>query len=351
MTSPAGPAPALLGILYDFPQGDGGALFEDALRVGLDAARRSFDRPVELLAVHARGLPSGSAHEIEQGFVQLAEAGVLAVVGPSISDNALVVQPLTDRFELPAVNYSGGEHTRGAWMFHYQVGSLQEEPVMLADHIAGRDLRRVVLAHDHSAVGRGYADAFADACAARGVELLSSAAVSPLAQDLGQVVKRLRGADPECLCYLGLGVAARALALALSAEGWEVPVVANSALMFGYAQKAWRAEWEGWAYVDTVSDANSERAALRERSARSAAGPIGVAAYDMGRLLGEAFERAGHLTRSGVRQGLEAVKALPAASGAPGTVMGFGPWDRGALKGPYLVLRSWRQGKTVELGA
>ena len=349
MTGAPGPAPALVGILYDFPQADGGALFEDAFRLGLEAARRSFDRPVDLLAVHARGLPSGTAHEIEQGLLQLADAGVLAVIGPSISDNALVAQGLVDRTEMPAINYSGGERTRSAWMFHYQVGSLQEEPVVLARHLGERDLKSVALAHDHSAVGRGYAEAFVEACAAQGVELLSSAAVSPLADDLGPVVKRLRAAGAEALCYLGLGVAARALALAVAAEQWEVAVVANSALMFGYAQKEWRAGWEGWTYVDTVSDANAERASLRERSPRSAAGPIGVAAYDMGRLLGEAFERATHLTRDGLRRGLEAVKALPAASGAPGTVMGFGPWDRGALKGPYLVLRAWRDGKTVEL--
>ncbi len=52
-----------------------------------------------------------------------------------------------------------------------------------------------------------------------------------------------------------------------------------------------------------------------------------------------------------MRQGLERVKALPAASGGEGTVMGFGAWDHGALKGPYLVLRSWRDGKTVEVRA
>ena len=349
MSASGGPAPALVGILYDFPQADGGKLFEDALRLGMEAAHRSFDRPVELLAVHARGLPSGSAHEIGQGFEQLAGAGVLAVVGPSISDNALVAQPLTDAHQLPTINYSGGERTRGAYMFHYQVGSLQEEPVVLAAHLAQRRLQTVALAHDRSAVGRGYAEAFVESCARHGIDVVSSAALSPLSQDVASVVGRLRAAEPQCLCYLGLGVAARALALAVLDEKWDVPVVANSALMFGYAQKEWRAGWDGWTYVDTVSDANPVRAALKQVSSYTAAGPIGVAAYDMGRLLGEAFERADHLTRQGVRQGLESVKALPAASGAPGTVMGFGPWDRGALKGPYLVLRSWRDGRTVEL--
>ncbi|HZU80581.1 MAG TPA: ABC transporter substrate-binding protein, partial [Acidimicrobiales bacterium] len=216
-------------------------------------------------------------------------------------------------------------------------------------HLAVTGRRTVALAHDHSAVGRGYGDAFTAACSAVGVDVLMSAPVSPLAQDVTPVVRRLRATEPDALCYLGLGVAARAVALGLEAEQWGVPVVANSALMFGYGRKDWRAGWEGWVYVDTVSDRNAARQELRERSARSAAGPIGVAAYDMGRLLGEAFERAAHLTRDGVREGLEQVKSLPASSGLPGTLMGFGAWDHGALKGPYLVLRSWRDGRTVEL--
>ena len=29
--------------------------------------------------------------------------------------------------------------------------------------------------------------------------------------------------------------------------------------------------------------------------------------------------------------------------------MGFGAWDHGALKGEFLVLREWRDGKTVQV--
>ena len=50
-----------------------------------------------------------------------------------------------------------------------------------------------------------------------------------------------------------------------------------------------------------------------------------------------------------MRDGLERVKRLPAASGHGGTTMGFGQWDHGALKGPFLVLRTWREGRTVQL--
>jgi hypothetical protein len=76
---------------------------------------------------------------------------------------------------------------------------------------------------------------------------------------------------------------------------------------------------------------------------------VGVAGYDIGRLLGEALALAPGRDRPGVREGLERVKRLPAASGHAGTLMGFGQWDHAALKGEYLVLRTWRGGRTVQL--
>jgi ABC-type branched-subunit amino acid transport system substrate-binding protein len=352
MSSPAQlAAPIVVGVLYDFPQGDGGALFEDAVRLGIDevAASGRLDRPVELLPRQAHGLPAGTAHDVERAFTELADAGALAVLGPSISDNGLIVGPLADATGLPCINYTGGERTRGAYMFHYQVGSLEEEPAVLARHVAGQGRTSVAVAHDHSPVGRRYAEFFAEACATAGLDITGTAAVSPLTEDASPAVQRLRAGTPDGLVYLGLGVAARAVAVAIESEGWDLPVFANSALMFGYARRDWRAGWEGWVYVDSVADDNSLRAKLRERSPRSAAGPIGVAAYDMGRLLGEALARAAHLTRDGVAEGLERVKQLGACSGMEGTTMGFGHYDHGALKGRYLVLRQWLAGKTVQV--
>jgi branched-chain amino acid transport system substrate-binding protein len=351
MSNPAGhAAPIRVGVLYDFPQADAGALFEEAVRLGLDEAGGGrLDRDVELLPRQAHGLPAGTAHDVERTFAELVDAGALVVLGPSISDNGLIVGPLADAAGLPCINYTGGERTRGDFMFHYQVGSLEEEPTVLARHLAGQHRAAVAVAHDHSPVGRRYAEFFAEACATLGIDITAQAAISPLAEDVTPVVARLRSGQPEGLVYFGLGVAARAVALAVQSEGWDVPVVANSALMFGYARRDWRAGFEGWVYVDSVSDDNAARARLRQRSARSAAGPIGVAAYDMGRLVAEALVRAAHLTRDGVRDGLERVKQLPASSGMEGTTMGFGHYDHGALKGRYLVLRQWRDGKTVQV--
>jgi branched-chain amino acid transport system substrate-binding protein len=349
MQSP--PAPILVGLLFDFPQADGGTSFEEAVRLGLDeiATTGRLDRPVEFVTRLARGLPLGTAHDVSTAFGELDEEGVLLILGPSISDNGLIVGPLADDHRIPCINYTGGEHTRGEFMFHYQIGSLEEEPPLLARRLAERGLRSAAVIHDQSPVGRRYAESFEDARALYDLDTTGVATISPLAEDVKPVVARLRDTGPDGLVYLGLGVTSRAVAVALADVGWPVPVVANSSLMFGYARPDWRDGWAGWEYLDGVADDNTMRRRLREKSKRAAAGPIGCAAYDMGRLVGEAIARAHHLTRAGLKEGLERVKQLPATSGVEGTTMGFGHYDHAALKGQYLVLREWRDGKTVQV--
>ena len=50
-----------------------------------------------------------------------------------------------------------------------------------------------------------------------------------------------------------------------------------------------------------------------------------------------------------IREGLERTKLVRAASGFEGTTLGFGRWEREALKGPYLVMRQWVDAESVEV--
>src|SRR5262249_50864959 len=147
-----------------------------------------------------------------------------------------------------------------------------------------------------------------------GLELAGTASVSPVAQDVTPVVERLRTLEPDALVYLGLGVSSRPVAVALADRGWDIPVVANSALLFGYLRSDWRDGWGGWEYVDVVADDNERRQRLLA-DFPAATGPMGCAALDMGRLLAEAVVRSDHLTRDGIRDGFERVKRLPATCG------------------------------------
>jgi ABC-type branched-subunit amino acid transport system substrate-binding protein len=299
-----------VGLFFDYAQPDGGAYHQAGVELGLTTITgldEVLGEPLELLCRDANGLPAGSEAEVADGFRSFVAEDLTAVIGPSISDNAMVVTPIADELEIPCINYTGGAHTRSRWVFHYQVGSLEEEPAVIAAHLRAIGLDRVAVVYDESAVGRGYLDFFR----AAGAHVVQAAAISALSTDLVAVLTDLRASEPDALVYFGLGVASRAVALAVTELAWGVPVVANSSLMFGYARPDWRAGYEGWAYVDTISDGNRARTALRD--------------------------------------GLERVKRLPATSGKDGTLMGFGPWDHGALKGEFLVLRSWVGGRSTEV--
>jgi branched-chain amino acid transport system substrate-binding protein len=335
-----------IGVLHDFPQADDA--FERALRLGIDDTG-TLDRGIELVIEAVRGLPFGSERAVRDGFGALDAAGVLLVVGPSISDNALIARDLAARAELPAINWSGGERTRGPWMFHYQVGSLEEEPLVLAARLAQRGLRRVAVLHDHSPVGRGYLEHFVHAAGRLGLELTAALAISAVGGDLAPVVERARASEPDALAYFGLGAVSHDVARALKAAGWNPPVVANSSLMFGYLRRDWRDAWAGWEYVDAIADDNPQRQALAARDPRLAAGPTTCAGYDIGRVVALAVRDAEHLTRAGVADAVRRVKRLPATTGAAGTTITFGHFDHAALKGDFLVLREWRDGESVQV--
>jgi len=344
-------SPIRLGVLYDFPQGDGGDLFERCLRHGIADATttRPLDRDVEFVPVHARGLPIGSEHEVITAFDDLATKGVIAIVGPSISDNCLIAAPRADAHRIPAINYSGGERTRREWMFHYQLGSLEEEPIVIAERLAARRLDRAAVLYDQSPVGRRYFERF-DAVRTRlGLDLAAAATIAPTADDVASELEQLRAAAPDALVYFGLGMASHAVAVARREAGWEVPVIANSALMFGYIRPDWRDDWAGWEYVDQIADDNAQRRRFADLDPAAAAGPVGCTAFDIGRLLGTALAHCEHLTRAGLAEALRSVKRLPATTGHPGTTMGFGHFDHAALKGDYLVLREWKHGRTVQV--
>ncbi len=337
-----------IGLLFDFPQGDGGHGLESALRLGLTASGVHLD-DVVITRRETIGHPTGRVSDVVVGFDELVAEGVDIIIGPSISDNCLAPRDAADRAKVPTINYSGGERTRSEWMFHYQVGSLEEEPPLLVARMSEQAMTRCVVIHDASIVGDRYREVFGWSTTDAGIDIAHSAAIDPLATDLDTLITELRGYSPDVVVYLGLGASSHAVATAIIDAGWDVPVLANSALMFGYIRPDWHEAWARWEYIDTIADDNTTRQALAALDRRTAASPVGCCAYDIGRLVGAAAHRADRVDRDGLREGLERVKQLLSASGYNGTTMGFGVQDRGALKGHFLVLRAWRDGRSVQV--
>jgi ABC-type branched-subunit amino acid transport system substrate-binding protein len=341
-----------VGILNDTGQNPrGGTETEYWLRLAVDEVSASGRLPakVEFLTVAADGLPSGTAAAVAQAYETLVERDVALIVGPAIGDNALEVAPLAERHRVPTLQWSGAERARGDYIFQLQVGSHEDESVVLARYFASLDARRLGIVHDDSSIGWRHLEYLQTEARIQGLDIAVTASIAPLAQQAGVPFATLSAAPIDGLLYLGLGVAAPAVAEAARAHGWNGPRAMNTAGLRGYVED-YAQRIDGWVYVDLHADDNRTLRHLCDRLDIAPRRRLAAAkGYDLGRLVAEALARAPEPGRRGVRRGLEAVKWLPAAEGREGTILGFGHCDRAALHGQYLVLRQWRDGRTVEL--
>jgi len=345
-------APIRLGVLNDSRVGPPPNPHIEGLLaqvVGELRAAGRLDREVELINVYGLGLPEGSAAVVERCYAQLAEQDVLMILGPAIGDDALVATPLADRYRIPTLNWAGAERARGDYMFHLQVGSHEDEPVILARHLASQGVKRLGVLYDRSPIGVRYMEYLRAEAQILGQRIASAVPISPIADNAEAQTEEVLDGRPDGIVYLGLGFSTPPFAKALAARGWRGPSVLNTAGLRGY-DPAYAKAIDGWTYLDMFADGNATLNALRGRLGPEGPPPFWAAvAYDIARLTGEGLARAPELTREGVREGLEQIKWLPAAEGHEGTLLGFGVQDRGALHGRFMVLRRWVDGQTVQV--
>jgi ABC-type branched-subunit amino acid transport system substrate-binding protein len=339
----------LLNDMADGPPATGDVTEE--LRREIDAVRAEgrLDAQIEFVHAYGLGLPAGTAAAVERAFDELVAKDVVMIVGPAIGDNALIATPLAERARVPTINWAGAERGRGEWMFHLQVGSHEDESLVMARHMKRVGAKRLGVVFDQSPIGTRHLEYLYDEAAVIGIEVVAAEPISPLATDADAEVNGVLSARPDGFVYLGLGLSTPPVAAALTARGWQGPRIMNTAGLRGY-HGDFAQVCDGWFYVDMHSDGNQTLAALREARGVPPEKALWLAkGYDLGRLVAEALARAPEFSREGLKLGLEKVKWLPAAEGEDGTLLGFGIQDRGALHGRYLVVRQWVGGKTVEV--
>lgn len=347
--------PLLVGIISDMaaaePADGSSEQFESSLRLALDPiiASGRIDRQVEFVRSFGLGLPWGTAHAVERAFAELDAQGVLAVLGPAIGDNALIATPLAGRYQIPTINYAGTERARSEWMFHLQVGSHEDEGVVIARHLKQLGVGRIGVVFDKSPIGRRYFRFLQAECEDLGILVATAIGISPEPADSAQEAAAIKAANVDAVVYLGLGLALPIVSGALQAEGIDQTRITNTAGLWGY-QPDFAGKIDGWVYLDMIADDNRQLAKVREMLPAGGQFQTRIGfAYDMGTLIGEGLARASEFTRHGIREGLELIKWLPAAEGHDGTMLSFGNFDRGALHGRYLVVRQWLDGQSVEI--
>ena len=344
--------PIKLGYLFDFvlPEGfptemraDLTQSFELVFEQGLEQGL--IDRPVQIVFREVEGLPKGSVKAVIDAYGELVDEGCLAVFGPSITDNCVPTREAIEaRFHVPAISVTGSEEWLGEWTFSLSMGSMTDEPIFWAHLLAKGGHNDVGVLVEQSLVGESYSRSFRRACRDKGIRIVAEEPIAQTAQDIGDAVRKLHEAKVQALVHCGFGFGVVLINPTLQELNWDPPRFMGTSF-----QNAWinKIVWDaivGWTGVDQYDDGNLVgQQFLDQYAARYGRRPeycVPVVNRDLATVLLHAFADAKPLSPKGVKEALERVKLLPAASGAPGTRISFGKWmHRGWMGAGYLVAR------------
>jgi ABC-type branched-subunit amino acid transport system substrate-binding protein len=314
-------------------------VFEEGLE------RRLIDRPVEIVFREVEGLPKGTVKAVIDAYAELVDEGCLAIFGPSISDNCIPTrEAIEQRFRVPAVSVTGSDDWLGEWTFSFPQGSLTDEPIFWTDLLVKGGHTQVGVLVEQSLVGESYLRSFRSACRYAGIRIVAEERIAQTAQDVAGALRKLYEAKPGALVHCGFGFGVVHVNSVLQALGWDPPRFTSTAFQNAWMNPVmWRA-FLGWTGIDQYDEGNPVgQRFLDQYEAACGRRPqycVPVVNRDIATALLRAFADAHPLSPRGVKEALERVKMLPAASGSPGTRVSFGKWTRRAWMGAgYLVAR------------
>lgn len=344
--------PIKLGILFDFllPGGFPDDLWQDfclPLEMIFEEGRERgrIDRPVELVFRHVEGMPKGTLKAVVDGYGELVDEGCLAVFGPNIGDNAVgLKEHIEDRFRVPSLSVTGSDDWLGEWTFAMPQGSHTDEPIFWAELAARGGHTEVAALIEESLVGDAYIRNLRKACADRGIRIVAEEWIPQVARDVTPQVQACYDAKATALVHCGFGFGLVFINSALERLGWDPPRYMGTAWQNGFLTDVlWKA-CLGWVGLDQYDERNPVGQAFldryEERTGRRPGYFLPLVNRDIATILLHAFADAHPLSPRGVKEALERVKMLPAASGSPGTRLSFGTWTRrGWMGSGYLVAR------------
>lgn len=315
-------------------------VFDEGLKQGI------IDRPVQIVFREVEGLPKGSIKAVIDAFGELVDEGCLAVFGPAVTDNTVPTrEAIEERFRVPAISITGAEEWLGEWTFALPMGSMSDEPIFWAQLLAKDGHTEVGVLVEQSLVGESYIKSFRRACRDAGVRIVAEQPVAQTAQDITDAVRKLHDAKAPAIVHCGFGFGVVQINPALAALGWDPPRYTGTAFQNAWLHPLMWNAFLGWTGVDQYDEANPVGQRFLDQYevayGRRPQYCVPVVNRDLATVLLHAFADAHPLTPRGVKEALERVRMLPAASGAPGTRLSFGRWTRrGWMGAGYLVART-----------
>jgi branched-chain amino acid transport system substrate-binding protein len=342
-------SPARVGVLIDYLEDSGG--YDEnilpALRLVADdyVSRGILDRPVEFVVRAVQGLPNGSFRAVRDAFYELADEDALVIFGPWVSENGVALRRyVEDLAQVPIITMGASESMLGEWVFGLPAGSMEEEPIIMATVAALDGCRSVGLAFEDSLIGREYLRTTREACRDAGLAISAEVAIPQVASDKRAAMAILAADKPDAIMHVGFGLGIVGMNAALEAIGWMPPRYTTTAFEFAATGEWWRQQLAGWIGLDQYDERNQTGQAFldqfHERYGHRPEYFFPLYCCDVGRLMMTALATARPLTGPAVKDALERIKMLPAATGAPGTRVRFGKFIRhGWVGSEFLVAR------------
>jgi branched-chain amino acid transport system substrate-binding protein len=315
-------------------------VFAEALKDGV------IDRPVQIIYREVEGLPKGTIKAVIDAYAQLVDEGCLLVFGPHISDNAIPArEAIEERFRVPAISVTGSDDWLGEWTFAFPMGSMTDEPIFWSDLLAKRGLTEVGVLVEQSLAGQTYLKFVRDTFPRKGIRIVAEAHVAQTAQNIGDAVRSLHEAKAQAIVHCGFGFGIVFTNAVLQELNWDPPRFTSTAFQNAWINPVMWNALLGWTGNDQYDEANLVgQRFLDQYEAAYGRRPqycVPVVNRDVAVTLLRALTDAHPLSPRGVKEALERVKMLPAASGAPGTRVSFGKWTRrGWMGAGYLVARA-----------
>ncbi len=344
--------PIKIGYLMDFklPEGFPETYFQDLTQpfdlVFTQATEQGLlDRPIEIIYREVEGLPKGSVKAVIDAYGELCDEGCLAIFGPHITDNCVpTVEAINERFKVPCISVTGSDEALGEWFFAFPQGSMTDEPIFWTDLLAKGGHSEVGVLYERSLVGETYLKYFRKACKHKGIRITAEASIAQTGQDVTEAVQALHEAKVPAIVHCGFGFGIVFVNPALEGLNWDPPRFCGTAFQNAWLNPIMWNAFMGWTGVDQYDEGNLVgQRFLDEYNDAYGRRPewcVPVVNRDVAMTLLRALTDAHPLSPRGVKEALERVKMMPAASGAPGTRVTFGNWIRRAWMGAgYLVAR------------
>jgi ABC-type branched-subunit amino acid transport system substrate-binding protein len=243
----------------------------------------------------------------------------------------------------------------GEWVFALNNGSMADETFMIAAIAALDGRRNVAITMDaarsgggvtyvKSMIGQEYLQYARTAVRDVGLNVVAELAI-PLDKEKRKVaLEDLARLRPDAIIHLGLGQGLLGMNESLEEIGWTPPRYTQTSFEAAANNPEIRRKLAGWIGLDQYDERNKTGQAFLDRfEARYGRRPeyyMSVYFYDMARVILRAISNAQPMTGLGVKEALERIKMMPAASGAPGTRIKFGRFMRqGWVGGEYMVAR------------